>query len=98
MPWLIAPIEPERDERYRLAVPDGARSIALILDAEEGDRVEIRDLGSKLIWSATVEEPGNALGALVRWPADLTPLADYQVVLLRDGKTQIRFLLRLESP
>ncbi len=96
VPWIVAPIDLQRSERLRLLVPRGARSIVLLLEAAEGDRVEIRILGGEVIWSADIGPTDTSKEAMVRLPARLMPSGDYEVTVLRQDREESEFLLQVE--
>ncbi len=97
VPWLLAPLATRGGEPEQLAVPVGARSIALLIDGSQGDQLEIRDAAGEVVWSATIEAPDTPDEDLVVWPASRTPPGDYEVFQLRDGEVKLRFTMRIES-
>ena len=98
VPWRLAPLATRGGAPERLAVPAGARSIALLIDASQGDRIEIQDAAGEVLWSVTVEAPDTPDEDLIIWPAALTPPGDYEVFQRREGQVKLRFTLRIESP
>lgn len=97
IPWLLAP-EARRSQSERLTVPREARSIAVLIDAEDGDILEIHDSAGKKLWSSTIKPLDTVDEVLVRWPATLTPPGRYDIFLWRDGTSKLDFSLLIETP
>ncbi len=98
IPWLLAPLGTRRGSPEKLIVPPGARSIGLLIDAANRDRLEIRDAAGDEVWSATVERIDSPDETLVRIPAELMPPGDYDVKVWRKDVLRVDFEVRIESP
>ncbi len=82
----------------RLVVPPGARSIGLLLDAANGDRLEIRDAAGDEVWTAIVERIDSPDEALVRIPVDRMPPGQYAVKVWRGDTLKGDFDALIELP
>ena len=98
IPWLLAPFSNTRGTAVRFVVPSEARSIALLIDAANGDRLEIRDAAGDEVWSATVERIDSPDEALVSIPAARMPPGTYSVKVWRGDVSKVEFEVRIESP
>ncbi|MCP3957492.1 MAG: hypothetical protein GY719_06535 [bacterium] len=98
VPWLLAPFGNTRGKSERLEVPAGARSIVLLLDAADGDRVEVLDDAGKQVWSSIVNALDTPDEVLVRLPAALLPPGEYEVKVWRGEDTPVEFELLIETP
>ena len=99
MPWFLAPPGATRgDPPIRLQVPSGARSIGMLIDADDGDRLEIRDAADKEIWSSVVRRIDSPDEALVRIPVERMPPGDYGVKVWREDVLKVDFEVRIELP
>ena len=99
VPWLLAPSStPRGSPPERLVVPESARSIALLIDAVDGDRVEISDVAGDEVWSGTVERLDSPAETLMRLPAQHMPPGVYDVRVWRGETLEIDFSLKIERP
>ncbi len=75
IPSLLAPLGTRRGSTEELVVPPGARSIALLIDAANSDRLEIRDAaGDEVCSPVRQQRPGStstpwAWCSTSYWPA-----------------------------
>lgn len=97
IPWLLAPSTSVRGEPERLVVPPGTRSLALLVDADEGDQIEIRDQDGELLRTHVIPPRESRNEVMVRWPASLTPPGDYEVTHRRQDGSEVRFTIRIET-
>ncbi len=98
IPWLLAPLGATRGTPSRLEVPSSARSIGLLIDAANGDQLEVRDAAGQEVWSSVVERIDSPDEALVRMPAELMPPGEYVVKVSRGDVVQVEFELLIEPP
>lgn len=98
IPWLLAPLGTRRGSPEELIVPPGAHSIALLIEAANGDRLEIRDAAGDEIWFAIVERIDSPDEALVRIPVERMPPGDYDVKVWHKDVLKVDFEVRIESP
>ncbi len=99
IPWLLAPLGTRRGgSPEELVVPPEARSIGLLIDAANGDRLEIRDAAGDEVWSTIVERIDSPDEALVRIPVERMPPGEYGVKVWRGDVLNVDFEVRIESP
>ncbi len=98
VPWLLAPFQATRGETIRFSVPANARSIGLLVTADNGDRIEISDAAGDHVWSAVVDQGDSRDEALIVLPATLMPPGRYQVNIWHGDGLPLNFDLLIEVP